>query len=448
MRWIAVVLFLISASIIIFLWTTSLFTVTQSYEHQGNIEPSYVTVENIYSVNNEINDVLTELSNQEFFKIFRVNIGNPWTIWSSTFKCKLNQCPIEEEDRSSNLTHIKIYRVDKHLTEKDIEFTHHIKIDNYSSLEHDEWIFDEHKDNTSMFVNLAKNPERFSGYNGSNIWHELYEGNLSQMNYSKHGPHEEFLFQIISGLQTSINMHISQHYLNKLEVEDAYVDFDDKSFYRNYTIFYNRIGLHPGRIKNLFYLYLFLIHTFDELGFYLPKYTYDTLDTKSNELIQAKMKRLDQLFDLIPSTKPVEDDLFSSISKPEFRSKLKPQFMNITQILDCIGWNICKLNAKIQFTGLAAMLKVILPEKDPVFITENEMVGLLNLFHRVSNSVKWYRENRQSETRYRLFMIFIVWLLFLWSIWLLIVGILILIYGKSTKEEDTIPLKRPTDAPS
>ena len=328
-------------------------------------------------------------------------------LWPSTFKWKLNQCPIDEEDKLKNVTHIKVYKVDKNLTAEDVEFTSHIKVENYSNtVFHDEWIFDEHKGNSSMYVNLVKNPERFSGYNGSAIWYEFYKGNLAQMKFPKNGAHENFLNKIFSGLQSSINMHISHSYLKELEIDDMFIDFDESSFYKNYTIFYERIGKYEPRVKNLFYLYTFLIHTFDELGFYLPKYTYDTVDNQSNIFIQNKMKNLDQIFDLIPNTRTIESDLFLSISKPDLRDILKPQFTNMTHLLDWIGWNICKLNAKVQITGLATMLKVLLPEKEPILITENEMVGLVNLFYRVSNSIKWYQENRQSEERYRLSVLF------------------------------------------
>ena len=99
-------------------------------------------------------------------------------------------------------------------------------------------------------------------------------------------------------------------------------------------------------------------------------------------------------------------------------------------------------------TGLATMLKVLLPEKEPILITENEMVGLVNLFYRVSNSIKWYQENRQSEERYRLFMIFIVSVLFLLSLVFVIIGVVLLIFSKPKEESETLPLKKPSELPS
>ena len=63
----------------------------------------------------------------------------------------------------------------------------------------------------------------------------------------------------------------------------------------------------------------------------------------------------------------------------------------MTTILDCIGCDVCRLNSKLQFTGVAAVFKVLFPSKDQeVILTENELVGLINLVHRLSNTVKWY----------------------------------------------------------
>lgn len=81
------------------------------------------------------------------------------------------------------------------------------------------------------------------------------------------------------------------------------------------------------------------------------------------------------------------------------REVIKSQFKNITELLDCIGCNICKVNGKVQFTGLAAMFKVVFPEDEKIMVTENELAGLFNLIHRLSNSIKWYKEWRQYEKR-------------------------------------------------
>lgn len=80
----------------------------------------------------------------------------------------------------------------------------------------------------------------------------------------------------------------------------------------------------------------------------------------------------------------------------------------------------------MQFTGLAAMLRVLLHENNEVFLTENELKGLVNLMHRVSDSVKWYKEFRESEDRHKTIMIILFCLLSVLAVVLIAIGFLVL----------------------
>ena len=94
----------------------------------------------------------------------------------------------------------------------------------------------------------------------------------------------------------------------------------------------------------------------------------------------------------------------------------------------------------MQFTGLAAMFKVLFPEQEHILLTENELSGLFNLIHRLSSSIKWYREWRDYEDQQILYkslllagIIGIAAILFLFAI--------LLFFYKPKKTEETIPLR-------
>ena len=157
------------------------------------------------------------------------------------------------------------------------------------------------------------------------------------------------------------------------------------------------------------------------------------------------MKKLSYSIDLLPDPEKIDSDLFSSINKSDFAKIIKSRFQNITQLLDWIQCNTCKFNGKLQFTGLAAMLKILFNDDKHIEITDNEMVALMHLFKRLSNSVNWYKEYRSSETRYRIFVVFIFWILALFAIWMLIVAIWIVFFNNNKNKEDTIPLKKPQE---
>ena len=221
------------------------------------------------------------------------------------------------------------------LDPKSEEFTRHIPIEEYSDKYNGErWNVDEHLDTDGIFVDLTKNPERYSGFNGSNIWHEVYVENLSKLNFTTSGPHANLLYRIISGIQVNVNMHISQYYLEDLEhAQDPKLT----DFYRKYEIFYERIGKHPYRIKNLFYTYVFLLHALNQVKGNLPHYVYYPYDEAKNVRMQNRMKWFGHYLSGIIDPGKIEDGLFDNISKEDLVKIIKPTFKNITEIMECIG---------------------------------------------------------------------------------------------------------------
>ena len=447
MKAISAVLILIWLGLLYFMFFTKFFDSPRSYEYSGEVAPSHVLVSDIHDSNDKMNAILSKIVKEEFFRVFRVTLTRPCEFWDRSAKCRMNQCPIDETQKIGNSTHVKTYMVDKTLSQKDINYTNHIPIDTYSDDHNgDQWIFDEHLDTDGIFVDLTKNPERYSGYNGSEIWNELYSENLFRMKFPTKGAHEHFLYRIISGIHVNINMHISSFYLDNIDdIEDEYTS----NVYRNYKIFYERIGKYPDRIKNLFYTHMFVVHALDQLKTLLPKYTYDTFSKQTNSLIQNRMLWLGHYINTLIDPELIESDLFVSVSRDELREIIKPAFNNITMMLDCIGWNICKLNAKLQFTGLAAIFKVMFPvENETPTLTENELSGLLNLAHRISNSIKWYKswvkhEERDAFYKMILFAVFLGLVVIL-----LLVAVVLWFYSPKKREEEKEALQPATTNPS
>lgn len=71
--------------------------------------------------------------------------------------------------------------------------------------------------------------------------------------------------------------------------------------------------------------------------------------------------------------------------------------------MDCVGCEKCKLWGKLQTLGLATALKVLFHESDcnddtgtvdvvPLILERNEVISLINLLAKLSNSIETYRE--------------------------------------------------------
>jgi ERO1-like protein alpha len=66
---------------------------------------------------------------------------------------------------------------------------------------------------------------------------------------------ETLLYHLISGLHTSVNMHVSSNYM----------DVDKNNTYANHDMYYEKIGNSPDRIKNMYFLYALLIRAVNRI---------------------------------------------------------------------------------------------------------------------------------------------------------------------------------------
>lgn len=261
----------------------------------------------------------------EYFKIYKGNLWADCPFFDIPMRCGLSQCTILEEDDIRNSTHFKAYMVNTNLTEEDKIFTQYISIEEYSQTPHElDWMGDAHKDSEATYVDLTKNSERHSGYNGSNIWYEIYTHNLAKMKFPTPGLHEKFLYRLVSGVQANINMHISRFYMGDQEGE----------YGSNRKLFYERIGRFPERVENLYYTYVFLLDVLEKISTFLPKYTYDPKNFKADRAIQNKLIWLGHYVKSLPNPTLIERSLFADASKANLRDVMKASFKNMTQLLD------------------------------------------------------------------------------------------------------------------
>lgn len=101
-----------------------------------------------------------------------------------------------------------------------------------------------------IYVNLPDNKESYTAYDGGPIWRAIYEENclkerLTGLNLEESCNSETLLYQLISGMHASISLHIAARYY----------DMDTDSMYMNHGMFYESVGAHPDRVKNLHLVY-------------------------------------------------------------------------------------------------------------------------------------------------------------------------------------------------
>jgi len=78
---------------------------------------------------------------------------------------------------------------------------------------------------------------------------------------------ETLLYQLVSGLHTSINMHVASNYIY----------LGENQTYPNHTKYFTSIGEHKDRVKNLFFLYSVVLRAINRIEPLLRSYQYETL---------------------------------------------------------------------------------------------------------------------------------------------------------------------------
>ena len=265
------------------------------------------------------------------------------------------------------------------------------------------------------YVSLVDNPERFTGYAGSNVWDAIYRENcFSKETPSSRPPQPLNVFQaandlrnviqagapselklddeclekrvfhrIISGMHTSITTHICSDYLNKTT----------GVWGPNLECYRERLAPYPERISNLYFNYALILRSVTKLRTYLKGYTFCSGDIGQNAVTK---QRILELSNVASNQSPFFDesvmfqdpDIVSGGLKEDFRNR----FRNVSRLMDCVGCDKCRLWGKLQTVGYGTALKVLF-EYDEHKNGENptlkrtELVALVNTLDRVSNSL-------------------------------------------------------------
>ena len=270
------------------------------------------------------------------------------------------------------------------------------------------------------YVSLVDNPERFTGYAGSDVWDAIYKENCFSKELPTSGlpdkvdvsnffqaandlrsvihqntPSTELdlddeclekrvFHRIISGMHASISTHICFDYLNQTT----------GTWGPNLQCYQDRLATHPERVSNLYFDYAILLRAVTKLRTYLKNYTFCSGDISQDRTTKAKILHL---ADTAASHPPFFDEntMFQDPDvsgggglKEDFRNR----FRNVSRLMECVGCDKCRLWGKLQTVGYGTALKVLF-EYDELKNGENpplrrtELVALVNTLDRVSSSL-------------------------------------------------------------
>ncbi|XP_045889065.1 ERO1-like protein alpha [Micropterus dolomieu] len=418
----------------------------------GDLDDCTCDVETIDSFNNEhLFPKLQTLLESDYFRFYKVNLNKPCPFWEASSHCGLKDCavkpcsPNEVPEGIRSPSHNK-YSAEankqlgdceqaEHLGAVDVSLSDETREALLNWSKHDDeaerfCVVDDEQSPDSQYVDLLLNPERFTGYKGPEawqIWNSIYEENCFKP-YTIKRPiipdafhigsgseaktfyswlegqcvEKRAFYRLISGLHSSINIHLSARYL-----------LDDSLFQskwgHNVSEFRQRFdseltaGEGPKRLRNLYFLYLIELRAlakalpfFQQPSFHL--YTGRPEEDQKHKELLLHILQLARSFPLHFD----ETSLFAGdeIEAAKLKEDIRLAFLNISRIMDCVGCFKCRLWGKLQTQGLGTSLKILFSERQiealptsshqrPGFqLSRQEVVSLLNAFGRISTSIR------------------------------------------------------------
>ncbi|KAG7738255.1 hypothetical protein KL932_003862 [Ogataea haglerorum] len=357
-------------------------------------DSSNVTFADINELNERTRPLLGRLTNENFFKIFRLNLYKECPFWSNAEGfCMHKSCAVDTIDDWKNLPDIwqpeVLGRIET--ISKEPPSTNGSCIATGAKTGKDYCEIDEVNDET-VYVNLVDNPERFTGYGGDQsfqIWRSIYNENCFNLG-AEQCFEKNFFYRLVSGMHSSINTHLSNEYLN----------FETKEYEPNLKQFMIRVGDFPDRIENLYMNYILVVKALIKLeqSGVLQELTFcddGNFQTKEKELKSELHEMVQPFYRLGDSHECLfnENTLFQNDDAGQLKDEFRQRFINVSRVMDCVQCDRCRLWGKLQTTGYGTALKTLfeLDRRDRLStdfqISKIELIALVNTFDRLSKSI-------------------------------------------------------------
>jgi len=224
-----------------------------------------------------------------------------------------------------------------------------------------------------VHVDLTKNPERYTGYSGEasrRVWKTIYEENCfspkgatsTKSTFSAAFGSETIqnmclekrvFFRVVSGLHTSITIHLTANYPLKTEPSTPFLKSSD-TWGPNLELFHQRFDPEstnsqgPYWLKNLYFVYLLELRALAKAAPYLTQQTFFTGREQEDKETVIAVKELLSLVQSFPDHFDETSMFTGGKQAEELKIEFQEHFKNITRVIDCVGCDKCKLWGKLQ----------------------------------------------------------------------------------------------------
>jgi ERO1-like protein alpha len=295
-------------------------------------------------------------------------------------------------------------------------------------------------DSAAQVVDLLKNPEGYTGYTGPSaekVWSAIHSQNCfqkptpsnSNINsntdesesgknndddddddlYCSLSPEQRLYNRFISGLHSSISLHIAHSYC--LEMDPHQVG-ECRMWGPNDAVAYDRVLNHPDRVENLYVAFSLLLRAVVKAEFAIAaavpvsdpvleeslKYWQEFLLPELLALSQKAPATFDE--SALLNLDGGDENENSSLQRKQKRSELQRRFQELQSIMQCVGCDRCKLWGTLQTLGVGTALRILFHDPDTrniIHLTRQEAVALVNTLERLSSSLVFAQEFRARK---------------------------------------------------
>ena len=367
----------------------------QQLEFRGVVEDCCCDYGTVDSLNKEVlHPLLQELAQTPFFRYYKVKLWCDCSFWPDDGMCQLRDCSVcecPESEFPEALRSPEVGSCQGGMLEGLVDRTvDPMAFQGWTDTDNPWTVDDETESGDMTYVNLLLNPEKYTGYKGEparRIWDAIYAQNCFENGEKDSCTERRVFYRLISGLHTSISTHIAADYL---------VDEAINLWGKNTSLMHDRVLQHPERVQNLYFTYLFVLRAVIKAQKYLAEAEYstgnDAEDHITHKLITALVGS-----ERLRTACPIPFDearLWHGPGAVELKDQLQRHFRNITALMDCVGCEKCRLWGKLQISGLGTALKILFSvnEEDGLDLQRNEVIALLNLLSRLSESLELIHE--------------------------------------------------------
>lgn len=272
-----------------------------------------------------------------------------------------------------------------------------------------------YNEGTEVVVDLRVNPERYTGYSGpsaAKVWGAIHSTNCFQPTHDLRNdndldmgtkmkdpmycllPAEQRLYnRLISGLHSSISLHIAHSYCQELDSQKI---GECNSWGYNANIAHERVLDHPDRVENLYVAFALLLRAVVKAGAAVSAAVPSEDPLFGNSLTNWTDSLLPELIRMSNECPHTFDESIL-LDQPEFRLKrteLQRRFQQLQQIMKCVGCDRCKLWGTLQTLGIGTALRVLFDNDEigSIHLSRQEAVALVHTLERFSSSLYFARE--------------------------------------------------------